>query len=250
MYAFACRNDSPRTIISPWVFHLLTFNLTGLWPVNSFIFVSQSRFSLYAFACCNDSAPYASEEKRKRGNRRKCVKSWLRVAERCDEFLFLHKSICQLEIERCHDSMHHSVNCWTGKWFTLLCDAEWTCGVRVFWFWEQIRNNDIISSIWKKKQITNITYTFQSTCMKTKERTYWNLGHNTITCRKCLLQLSYVFADCFNWLEVLSAGRRLTNFWQNATYSRRMSLRAASTELKRCRQGHIGKGVWCNRCLA
>ena len=51
-----------------------------------FIFVSQSRFSLYAFACCNDSAPYASEKERKRGNRRKCVKSWLRVAERCDEF--------------------------------------------------------------------------------------------------------------------------------------------------------------------
>ena len=89
---------------------------------------------------------------RKRGNRRKCVKSWLRVAERCDEFLFLHKSICQLEIERCHDSMHHSINCWTGKWFTLLCDAEWTCGVRVFWFWEQIRNNDIISSILKKSK--------------------------------------------------------------------------------------------------
>ena len=73
--------------------------------------------------------------------------------------------------------------------------------------------------------------------------------HNTIVFRKCLLQLSYVFADCFNWLEVLSAGRRLTNFWQNATYSRRMSLRAASTELKRCRQGDIGKGVWCTRCL-
>ena len=231
MYAFACCNDSPRTIISPWVFHLLTFNLTGLWPVNSFIFVSQSRFSLYAFACCNDSAPYASEEKRKRGNRRKCVKSWPRVAERCDEFLFLHKSICQLEIERCHGSMHHSINCWTGKWFTLLCDAEWTCGVRVFWFWEQIRNNDIISSILKKANnehnvyISKHLHENKGTDILEFGSQYNNLPQMSSTvvvclcgllqltwsvvCRetsyklltKCHLQSSHVFAGCFYWVE-------------------------------------------------
>ena len=44
----------------------------------------------------------------------------------------------------------------------------------------------------------------------------------------------YVFADCVDWVELLSAKRHVF-------YSHRMSLRTASTELKCCRQGDMSQ---------
>ena len=66
--------------------------------------------------------------------------------------------------------------------------------------------------------------------------------------KQCFLQSSYVFAGCVNWrhdisLRIVSTDLKccLANFWQNATCSRRMSLRTASTELEKCRQGDMSQ---------
>ena len=97
-------------------------------------------------------------------------------------FFFVHKSICQLEIERCHDSMHHSIYCWTGKWFTLLCDAEWTCGISIFAHWRRCKDLDNMH------------------CLLETDKSWYDSS------------MTYVFADCVawvTWLDLLAAKSRV-----------------------------------------